>query len=70
MTGTWQDIAAGIVVLAAVAYLARSLWQWAARPSSRGCGTSACGGCPSKGTNGPDQVVSIGPLDRPSRPRG
>lgn len=47
----WQAVVVALIVLAAVAYLARSTWQVIVRRKTPGCGT--CSSCPtSEGENG------------------
>jgi hypothetical protein len=58
MALNWQDIAAGLLVLAAVGYLARQAW-WAMAIRRGGCGGGChgCGGQP-PGSSEP-QVVPL-----------
>jgi hypothetical protein len=55
-----QNVIAGLIVAAALAYLARSGWQAAWRRRA-GCG--ACSTCPAAKADEP-AVVSLAPLDR------
>jgi hypothetical protein len=56
----WQNVIVGLIVVAALAYLARSGWQAVARRRA-GCG--ACSTCPAAKADEP-AVVSLAPLDR------
>ena len=62
MTGNWQEIIAGTVVLVALAYLARQLWRVLVRKRAGGCGAS-CGQC----TAGPTESPPLVSLEAPQR---
>jgi hypothetical protein len=56
----WQNVTVGLIVAAALAYLARSGWQ-AVRRRRAGCG--ACSTCPAAKADEP-AVVTLAPLNR------
>lgn len=66
----WQTVVVVAIVLAAVAYLARSAWQVMVRRKTPGCGT--CSSCPtSEGETAKpfvaiDQLAETNPSRRPS----
>ncbi len=60
MSFDWQNVTAGLIVAAALAYLARSGWQALAQRRA-GCG--ACATCPAAKADEP-AVISLAPLDR------
>jgi len=62
MNATLQNLIVLVVVVAAVAYLARVAWQTVARRKGAACG--GCGNCPSAGANNAPSVVEIGSLTR------
>jgi hypothetical protein len=55
MTFDWQNLAAAVIVVAAVGFLAR--WGWRSLRRAGGCGS--CGDCPS--TSEQKQVVPLQP---------
>jgi hypothetical protein len=66
----WQDFVALGVVFAAMAYLARLAWNALARKGGSGCG-AGCGKCSAGADTSsvvPDQVLSIGTIQRGSPP--
>jgi len=58
----WQTIAALLIVLAAIAILARKTWKGFFQPAAGGCGTG-CSSCPSSQSSGSVKVTKLIQID-------
>ncbi len=63
MATGWQDLAALGVVLAAVGYLARSLFGSLSGSNSGGCGGGGCSRCPSQRDVRPGKLAAQAPAN-------
>jgi len=64
MTLDWQNIAAGLLVLASLAYLARQAWRTMAHKQAGGCG-GGCRGCgQATSASAEPQVIPLDALKR------